>query len=227
MVTFRRAAGAAAVLLAAVTAHAFPTRCTPRPASLSRLSASSLRMAATHDERGEPAAQGLPLSLRTADDSTLDSRPLFVPNVHGAGKGQVLHLPPRTTRRAVTNWPGDVFDRLVLPDRSVRIWLPPGYDSRDTTTRYPTLYVHDGQVGWELLAESSAPTLPAAAAAAATAPPLSPPPPPPRSPPPTTTTKNMMDMELSWTNRCWDLGSTLTRLLDAGDIEVAPIVVSE
>ena len=36
----------------------------------------------------------------------------------------------------------------------------------------------------------------------------------------------MMDMELSWTNRCWDLGSTLTRLLDAGDIEVAPIVVS-
>ena len=32
-------------------------------------------------------------------------------------------------------------------------------------------------------------------------------------------------MQLSWTNRCWDLGSTLTRLLDAGEIDVAPIVV--
>ena len=140
---------AAAVLLAAATIDAFPSRCTLRLASLSRPTSSMpLRMAATHDERGrgEPA-QGLPPSLRAADDSTLDSRPLFVPNMHGAGKGQVLHLPPRTTRRAVTNWPGDVFDRLILPDRSVRIWLPPGYDSRDTSTRYPTLYVHDGQVG--------------------------------------------------------------------------------
>ncbi len=34
--------------------------------------------------------------------------------------------------------------RALADSRTIRIWLPPGYDS-DLTARYPVLYMHDGQ----------------------------------------------------------------------------------
>jgi enterochelin esterase-like enzyme len=37
----------------------------------------------------------------------------------------------------------DVRSAFLGPTRHVEIWLPPGYDS--STTRYPVLYMHDGQ----------------------------------------------------------------------------------
>jgi pimeloyl-ACP methyl ester carboxylesterase len=38
----------------------------------------------------------------------------------------------------------DVGSAFLGPTRHVEIWLPPGYDSA-TSTRYPVLYMHDGQ----------------------------------------------------------------------------------
>ena len=38
----------------------------------------------------------------------------------------------------------DVRSAFLGPTRHVEIWLPPGYDSA-TSTRYPVLYMHDGQ----------------------------------------------------------------------------------
>jgi predicted alpha/beta superfamily hydrolase len=38
----------------------------------------------------------------------------------------------------------DVPSRFLAPRRHVEIWLPPGYDA-DTRTRYPVLYMSDGQ----------------------------------------------------------------------------------
>jgi hypothetical protein len=38
----------------------------------------------------------------------------------------------------------DVESAFLEPSRHVEIWLPPGYD-RAGTTRYPVLYMHDGQ----------------------------------------------------------------------------------
>jgi predicted alpha/beta superfamily hydrolase len=40
-------------------------------------------------------------------------------------------------------WP-DVKSAFLAPTRHVVVWLPPGYDSV-TSTRYPVLYMHDGQ----------------------------------------------------------------------------------
>ena len=59
-------------------------------------------------------------------------------------------LPARLVRPAgMLGW-----DQLVLPERDVRVWLPPGYD-QSPRRNYPTLYVHDGQSAtgehsWEL-----------------------------------------------------------------------------
>ena len=38
----------------------------------------------------------------------------------------------------------DVSSAFLGPKRHVEIWLPPGYDD-NPTTRYPVLYMHDGQ----------------------------------------------------------------------------------
>ncbi|EOD32587.1 hypothetical protein EMIHUDRAFT_112291 [Emiliania huxleyi CCMP1516] len=37
-----------------------------------------------------------------------------------------------------------LFDRALVPGRSIHVWLPPGYHQQPRR-RYPTLYVHDGQ----------------------------------------------------------------------------------
>jgi predicted alpha/beta superfamily hydrolase len=58
-------------------------------------------------------------------------------------------------REYIADWPGsgvqgrlvywtDVRSAFLGPTRHVEIWLPPGYDS-STTTRYPVLYMSDGQ----------------------------------------------------------------------------------
>jgi hypothetical protein len=38
----------------------------------------------------------------------------------------------------------DVHSAFLGPTRNVEIWLPPGYDD-NRSTRYPVLYMHDGQ----------------------------------------------------------------------------------
>ena len=39
---------------------------------------------------------------------------------------------------------------LLLPDRDIKVWLPPGYDDvSNSKIRYETLYVHDGQNAME------------------------------------------------------------------------------
>ena len=68
----------------------------------------------------------------------------------------VSPLPARLVRPSAT-WDQLVprsWDQLVLPERDVRVWLPPGYD-QSPRRDYPTLYVHDGQSAtgehsWEL-----------------------------------------------------------------------------
>ena len=61
----------------------------------------------------------------------------------------------RDPREYIADWRGsgikgrlvywtDVASAFLGPRRHVEIWLPPGYDD-DSTTRYPVLYMHDGQ----------------------------------------------------------------------------------
>jgi len=61
----------------------------------------------------------------------------------------------RDQREYIADWRGsgvlgrlvywtDVRSQFLGPTRHVEIWLPPGYDSA-TTTRYPVLYMSDGQ----------------------------------------------------------------------------------
>lgn len=47
-----------------------------------------------------------------------------------ASQGTLLRLPPVATTR--------------VPERPIDVWLPPGYDT-SPTTRYPVIYLHDGQ----------------------------------------------------------------------------------
>jgi len=75
-----------------------------------------------------------------------------------AGDTTVVHEIPdfkKDVREYIADWRGSgVEGRLVYwmdvasahlgPTRHVEIWLPPGYDS-STTTRYPVLYMSDGQ----------------------------------------------------------------------------------
>jgi hypothetical protein len=65
--------------------------------------------------------------------------------VVAAGGGTIVPLSfgeiRRTTaRQFFTN----EWDHIILPDRSVRVWLPPEYDEQ-RATGYPTLYIHDGE----------------------------------------------------------------------------------
>ena len=61
----------------------------------------------------------------------------------------------RDPREYIADWRGsgvkgrlvywtDVASAFLGPKRHVEIWLPPGYDD-NPTTRYPVLYMHDGQ----------------------------------------------------------------------------------
>jgi predicted alpha/beta superfamily hydrolase len=75
-----------------------------------------------------------------------------------SGDVEAVHDVPafkRDQREYIADWRGSgVLGRLVYwtdvasaflgPRRHVEIWLPPGYDSA-ASTRYPVLYMHDGQ----------------------------------------------------------------------------------
>jgi enterochelin esterase-like enzyme len=61
----------------------------------------------------------------------------------------------KDVREYIADWKGsgvqgrlvywtDVHSAYLGPSRPVEIWLPPGYDD-DRATRYPVLYMHDGQ----------------------------------------------------------------------------------
>ncbi|QRN97433.1 carbohydrate esterase [Archangium violaceum] len=55
-------------------------------------------------------------------------------------------VPPPQVLTGKIEYLKDVTSTLTtLKKRDVIIWLPPGYDANDTTTRYPVLYMHDGQ----------------------------------------------------------------------------------
>ena len=54
----------------------------------------------------------------------------------GPAAGRIVEA-PHIPRRGL-------LDGVLLPERAIRVWLPPGYDE-DEQKRYPVLYVHDGQ----------------------------------------------------------------------------------
>jgi enterochelin esterase-like enzyme len=56
-----------------------------------------------------------------------------------AGPGAADEIPPRPGRVEVIA----AFPSAFVAARTVRVWLPPGYDGG--TGRYPVLYMHDGQ----------------------------------------------------------------------------------
>jgi enterochelin esterase-like enzyme len=54
--------------------------------------------------------------------------------------GTLTRLPDRKKLFSVR---GEI-DHILLPQREIRVWLPPGYESSGDA-RYPVLYCHDGQ----------------------------------------------------------------------------------
>ena len=54
--------------------------------------------------------------------------------------GTLTRLPARKKLFSVR---GEI-DHILLPEREIRVWLPPGYESSGEA-RYPVLYCHDGQ----------------------------------------------------------------------------------
>ena len=54
--------------------------------------------------------------------------------------GTLTRLPARKKLFSVR---GEI-DHILLPEREIRVWLPPGYESSGDA-RYPVLYCHDGQ----------------------------------------------------------------------------------
>ena len=99
-------------------------------------------------------------TLGSWDREALGSAGIVPPNhrLVVAGDTVVVHEVPdwkKDPREYIADWRGSgVLGRLVYwtdvasaflgPKRHVEIWLPPGYDSA-ATTRYPVLYMHDGQ----------------------------------------------------------------------------------
>lgn len=99
-------------------------------------------------------------TLGSWDREALGSAGLVPPNnrLVVVGDTVVVHQVPdwkKDPREYIADWRGsgvqgrlvywtDVRSAFLGPSRHVEIWLPPGYDSA-TTTRYPVLYMHDGQ----------------------------------------------------------------------------------
>ena len=59
-----------------------------------------------------------------------------------AAAALAFHAPARTITFD-SPAPTTHVQRMLLPPRSIRVWLPPGYEQ--SQRHYPTLYVHDGQ----------------------------------------------------------------------------------
>mmetsp|Transcript_13382 Transcript_13382/g.39428 ORF Transcript_13382/g.39428 Transcript_13382/m.39428 type:complete len:353 (+) Transcript_13382:106-1164(+) len=60
--------------------------------------------------------------------------------VDGSGTGRVV----RPTRISAWMKQRSIIDQMAIPNRDVKVWLPPAYDEHPPR-HFPTLYVHDGQ----------------------------------------------------------------------------------
>ena len=68
------------------------------------------------------------------------TRELTPPFPDGPCGGEIVTLDPSITFDIDVRLSGNT---LMLPPRSIQVWLPPGYDEKKQ--KYPTLYCHDGQ----------------------------------------------------------------------------------
>lgn len=76
-------------------------------------------------------------------------RPLTPPFPNGMCGGTVLEIAPEETFGVDVNLANiNVLGDMVLLPRTIRIWLPPGYDEEDQVG-HSVLYVHDGQNAME------------------------------------------------------------------------------
>jgi len=76
-------------------------------------------------------------------------RPLTPPFPNGLCGGTVVDIAPDETFGVDVNLANiNVLGDMVLLPRTIRIWLPPGYDSSDEVG-HSVLYVHDGQNAME------------------------------------------------------------------------------
>jgi len=76
-------------------------------------------------------------------------RPLTPPFPNGLCGGTILDIAPEETFGVDVNLANiNVMGDMVLLPRTIRIWLPPGYDDEDEAG-YSVLYVHDGQNAME------------------------------------------------------------------------------
>lgn len=76
-------------------------------------------------------------------------KPLTPPFPNGLCGGTVLDIAPEETFGVDVNLANiNVLGDMVLLPRTIRIWLPPGYDE-DDEVGHPVLYVHDGQNAME------------------------------------------------------------------------------
>lgn len=76
-------------------------------------------------------------------------RPLTPPFPNGLCGGTVLDIGPEETFSVDVNLANiNVMGDMVLLPRTIRVWLPPGYDD-DDDVGHPVLYVHDGQNAME------------------------------------------------------------------------------
>jgi len=76
-------------------------------------------------------------------------RTLTPPFPNGLCGGKMLEISPEETFGVDVNLANiNVMGDMVLLPRTIRVWLPPGYDDEDKTG-YSVLYVHDGQNAME------------------------------------------------------------------------------
>ena len=73
-------------------------------------------------------------------------RSLEPPFPEGLCGGRIVEIPPEETFGIDVNLANiNLGGNLVLPPRTISVWLPPDYGN---DSRHPTLYVHDGQNAW-------------------------------------------------------------------------------
>jgi enterochelin esterase-like enzyme len=87
-------------------------------------------------------------SIREIDTSP-PRRPLTPPFPNGLCGGSVVDIAPEETFGVDVNLANiNMMGDMVLLPRTIRIWLPPGYDE-DDEVGHSVLYVHDGQNAME------------------------------------------------------------------------------
>lgn len=96
------------------------------------------RTSCSRSSRGKTSSPGGLLGLLVAH--ALGLGPRAVASFDGPGVGRIAR--PRMIERWMEARSG--IEQLAIPTRNVKVWLPPAYDAR-STTRFPVLYVHDGQ----------------------------------------------------------------------------------